>query len=63
MNTLDGDKLLAALRGLIESYDRTIKAAVASEKYGLANDWIMMKSQLEQVAGRVEAGDYTRKKK
>lgn len=46
---IDGEKLLAALRGSIESYDRTISAAVASKNYGLADDWSTMKSQLEQV--------------
>ena len=58
---IDGEKLLAALRGSIESYDRTISAAVASKNYGLADDWSTMRSQLEQVVGRIEAGDYTTK--
>ncbi len=56
---LDGEKLLDELKNTLRIQSVTIRSAVKVEKYGMANDWIMMKNQTEHLIKLIKSGDYT----
>lgn len=56
---LDGNKLLDNLESLLKTQACAINAFKNVGKFGAANDWQMMHSQIEQVVLQIKSGDYT----
>ena len=60
---LDGEKLLADLESLVHTQGVAINGFKKIDKFGAANDWMMMRTQAEQIIMQIKSGDYTVKDK